>query len=119
MMLTGAGDDTKAFRERAAAMRAAVVKVAGEKTRGEEAAQSVRDFEKVFAEHRDRLATVGSCVERADRDYKATAEDYNACLQDVDSGWERTIDDALVAQDKLHAALTKDEWTLLLAEMGE
>ncbi len=113
MLITGSGDDTRAFRMRAKAMRENVVEIVPDGARVNAAKVAINDAEKVFGEHRARLALIGVCIEKADRNFDATEADYLRCQENLGSGWKKTADDLIVAEIALRRALSAGEWRAL------
>jgi hypothetical protein len=115
MSLSGSGDDTKAMRDLTEALRKAIASVVHDPQRVAQANGAVGDLERAFAAHRDRLAQASTCIEKADRSYEATREQYETCDQDNDARWTQTIDGAIAADKQLRASVHDDEWPQLRA----
>jgi len=79
MMLSGEGDDTRAIAALLAGLHEAIAAHVPAEAQRARALRAVADFEQVFDKHRQDLQVFGACVEAADRDYRASRANYEAC----------------------------------------
>lgn len=110
LVLTGGGDDTKAFREQMARNRAALQAVVGDSARIGLATTAIDDAERAFGDHRARLDEMGRCIERLDRTYRVTAAEYDGCTAGADASWDRLTDEVVAAELRMRQALSDAEW---------
>lgn len=110
MMVSGSGDDTRAFRERARALKEALAQLVSDPVRSQTAIRTVEAIEAEFRRHRDRLHVAQTCLEKADRDFRATPETYARCTVGLDQESARTTTTFIAAEKRLRAAVTADEW---------
>jgi hypothetical protein len=109
MMLSGEGDDARAIGLLIAGLRDAITQTVPASPRQAEALGAVSAFEQAFVTHRHELQEFGKCVEAADRNYRATHADYQACEDRIDAQ-RATLRHALeTAQHDYDAALTPGE----------
>lgn len=110
MMISGSGDDTRAFRMRATAMKQALAELVPDPVRSRAAIQTVETIEAEFRRHRERLHVAQVCLEKADRNYRATPKTYARCTDGLDAEWKRTTATFLAAEKRLRSTVTPDEW---------
>jgi hypothetical protein len=113
MALTGSGDDTRAFRDHAEALKEAVSEIVHDAGRVHQAKQAIERTEGAFGTHRMRLARIGDCIELLDRSYEVKAEDYADCAGKADASWEDATTQLVEADRQLRDALTDPEWQML------
>lgn len=109
MVISGAGDDTFAMRKMLEAMQEAVVKVVQEPERQKLAVENVKSFNTFFFKHRELLSVSGDCLEKADRSFTATAEDYNKCNEGVDEIWANSANELVKLDHEQRQLLTPEE----------
>jgi hypothetical protein len=85
MMLSGEGDDTRAISALLTGVRQAIAAQVPDEARRAAALHAVTEFEQAFDKQRHELHAFGVCVEAADREYRATAAQYAACVQRVEA----------------------------------
>jgi hypothetical protein len=109
MSLTGEGDDTfvvRAFLDRA---REAVSEHVYDLTRRRQALETLDRASKAFRQHRKRAGKISQCIEQADREYAASAEDYQRCLADVGPAWDEAADQLITLSNDFRRVLTPAE----------
>ena len=109
MSLTGEGDDTfvvRTFLERA---REAVSEHVHDAARQRQALDTLERTSKAFRHHRQRTGKISECIERADRKYAASAEDYQRCLDDVAPAWDAAAETLITLSNDFRKALTPAE----------
>jgi hypothetical protein len=111
--LTGSGDDTRAFRSLMKTLSQAVVQVVNDPARQDAALVEINTFRHAFGQFRDQLSEVGACIERVDRTYEVTVEDYRACDPDRARRWNDIAASFKRFKLELRNALTDDEWKAL------
>lgn len=110
MLITGAGDDTREFRHRVKLMEHSLDEVLEEGERRQAAQQALAATSRAFSDHRQRLHQIGLCVDKADANYAATAEDYRACLTKLGSVWETAATEFVAAEKSFRDALLPGEF---------
>jgi hypothetical protein len=109
MNLTGVGDDTYAFRKLLERLREAVAEQVHDPARRKAATQALDRATGDFSKHRARLGKISACIERADRTYAASKQDYERCLADLGPAWHAAGDDLIRFDRSLSSALTPAE----------
>lgn len=109
MTLTGEGDDTFAIRAFLEHAREAVAEHVHDAGRQRRAIEALDRTSKAFARHRARTAKISECIERADRNYAASAADYQACLADVAPAWDAASEQLITLSNEFRRALTPAE----------
>jgi hypothetical protein len=109
MNLTGEGDDTHAFRKLLERLREAIEERVQEPARRKAGLQTIDQASNAFVKHRERFAKIGTCIERADRSYTASREDYERCFVDVEPAWKAAAEDLIRLDRGLHSSLTPAE----------
>jgi hypothetical protein len=108
MMLSGDGDDVRDVERFLSALDRAVTQVIAEPARRDDVRRAVRTYTLLFEGHRARLNELAKCIEKADRDYAASAAAYAACQEPFDAHWrllERDLDrNRALLQSKLSEA---------------
>lgn len=110
MLISGTGDDTRAFRKRVKEMEKVITELITEPARRDTALKTLTETQVALSAHRTRLAEMGTCLEAADRNYAATEADYNSCVDQLDAGWDVATDQLLTANKRFHSLLDAAEW---------
>jgi len=116
MSLTGEGDDTFVVRAFLARAREAVTEQVHDAARQRQALQALDRTSKAFARHRERTAKISECIERADRNFAASAADYQACLVDVAPAWDAASEQLITLSNEFRRALTPAELAAIRSE---
>jgi len=109
MSLTGEGDDTflvRAFLDRASE---AVTEHVQDATRQRQALEIIERASKSFHQHRERAGRIGECIEKADRNYAASAADYERCLSDLMPAWDAAAEALITTSNDFRRVLTPAE----------
>ena len=109
MTLTGEGDDTFALRRFLDRASDAVNEQVQDAGRKRQALDALDRTSKAFRRHRERTAKISECIERADRKYAASAEDYQRCLSDVGPAWDAAAEQLITLTNDFRRALTPAE----------
>jgi len=109
MTLTGEGDDTFVVRRFLDRARDAVSEHVHDAARKHDALAALERTAQAFRKHRVRTAEISQCIERADRKFAATAEDYQRCLSDVTPAWDAAAEDLITLSNEFRRALTPAE----------
>jgi len=109
MTLTGEGDDTFALRRFLDRASDAVNEQVQDAGRKRQALDALDRTSKAFRRHRERTAKISECIERADREYAASAEDYQRCLTDVGPAWDAAAEQLITLTNDFRRALTPAE----------
>jgi hypothetical protein len=109
MSLTGEGDDTYAFRQILERGREAVEENVQDHARRQAAVQAIDRATADFAKHRTRVGKISTCVERADRKYVVTEEEYQRCLADVGPAWDAASEDLIELERLFRSTLSRSE----------
>ncbi|HEU5073645.1 MAG TPA: hypothetical protein VFU02_05720 [Polyangiaceae bacterium] len=109
MVMTGQGDDTYVFREFLENLREGVERHVADPARRARAVAVVDDTSQKFRTHREQVNQIGACLERADRRYQTTANDYEHCLRGAEQLWDKAADALIVAERNLAANITEGE----------
>lgn len=118
MLISGTGDDTRAFRQRLDQMSKALTELVHEPSRKNAALETLKQTETALTEHRARLNDAGKCLESADRNYTANATDYDTCVAQLDAGWDVATEQLLRANKRFHSILTTTEWRAVHNKVG-
>ena len=119
MTMTGAGDDTFLFRTFLENLQKGVEHEVKDPSRKAQALESIQRTQVGFAEHRAELSKIAACIEKNDRNYQATKQDYEKCLGSMVSIWERNVDKLIENQQTFRAALTDRERNAIRARLEE
>jgi len=117
MLISGTGDDTRAFRERAEAFKEAISLYVQDGPREARAIAAVERSECSFRRHREKLAQKQACLAKVDAAYAATRQDYLACLAGTQNIWLESSDALIKSQRDLQASITPEEWALVQARV--
>lgn len=117
MVMTGAGDDTYLFRTFLERLQEGVEQEVKDPGRKAQAVESIHRTQTDFAAHRAELGKIAECIEKNDRNYAATKQDYEKCLTNMLSVWETNVDKLIRNQQSLNAALTEEERTAIRARL--
>src|SRR3954463_11624367 len=109
MSLTGEGDDTFVIRRFLDSAHDAVTEHVHDPVRQRQALETIQRTSKAFRQHRKRTAKVSDCIEQADRDYAASAADYEHCLDDVAPAWDAAAEQLITLSGELRRELTPAE----------
>ncbi len=117
MLLNGAGDDTREFRQRAEAMNEATKKIIADAERQKEAEKALHATMKAFIDHRNRLDLIAQCIASVDANYHATPADYEACIGSLETVWENATNEFVAAEEDFRAAVTPEELQAIRQEV--
>lgn len=109
MSMTGKGDDTAFFRKYLDTLTKAIVEDVSGQARQERALAAVETSRKGFWKMRIDYNEIGRCLERLDRTYRVTREDYERCLTNLDTIWDTAVDSLVESRKQLAAATTPEE----------
>lgn len=109
MTLTGEGDDTFALRRFLDRASEAVSEQVHDAARKQQALAALDRTSKAFRRHRERTAKISECIEQADRNYAASAADYQRCLTDVEPAWDAAAEQLITLSNDFRRALTPAE----------
>jgi hypothetical protein len=109
MSLTGEGDDTYAFRMILEQGREAVEEQVRDGARKQAAIQVLDRAAQAFQKHRQRTSVISACVERADRNYAASAAEYQRCLADLGPAWDAAGEDLIDVESAFRSSLSAEE----------
>lgn len=109
MTLTGEGDDTFALRRFLDRASEAVSEQVHDAARKSQALDALDRTSKAFRRHRERTGKISACIEQADRNYAATAADYQHCLTDVRPAWDAAAEQLITLTNDFRHALTPAE----------
>lgn len=110
MLGSGAGDDFGALQEMLEVMEAAVLEVVDDPGREAEALIALDQTARAAVIAKDAAKDIGACLDRADRDYTATREDYQACARAYDGALTRVGEAYVGARARFEAAVPREDW---------
>jgi phage-related minor tail protein len=113
MSITGKGDDTFVFRKTLDHLRASVAAEIHDAGRRQQANATLDRAVAAFVRHRQRLDKVSKCLERADRTYAVTVDDYQRCLADARPAWQATTQELLRLDREFESELTPAEYAAI------
>jgi hypothetical protein len=109
MTLTGEGDDTFVIRTFLDRAREAVAEHVHDAARQRQALEALERTSKAFRQHRERTGKISECIEQADRNYAASAADYQRCLSDVEPAWNAAAERLITLSNEFRGTLTPAE----------
>jgi hypothetical protein len=117
MSMTGIGDDTRMFLSFVEKMQLLASEEIHEPARKAKVLSTLDDFRKEFFEHRARLGKVGDCIEKLDRSYAVTLEQYQACGRNQADVMGDAANALIGVRKRLAAAVTPDERKIIQERM--
>ena len=109
MSMTGTGDDTYVIRKFIERTHAALAEKVNDPARYRAAADTLDRTSEAFERHRKRAGKISACIEKLDRTYAVTEEEYDRCLVDVEPAWEAAAEDLIVLERQFRESLTPAE----------
>lgn len=109
MSMTGTGDDTYVIRKFIERAHEALAEQVHDPARYRAAADTLDRTAAAFERHRKRAGKISACIEKLDRSYTVTAEEYERCLVDVDPAWEAASEDLIVLERQFRESLSPEE----------
>lgn len=109
MSMTGTGDDTYVIRKFIERTHAALSDQVHDPARYRAATDTLDRTAEAFERHRKRAGRISACIEKLDRSYAVTEQEYDRCLVDVEPAWDAAAEDLIVLERQFRESLTAEE----------